>query len=598
MPCFQGGLVDDIARFLSQHVPWQELSPERVAAVARRLQIEYFPRGARVVPAGVVPDHLVVVRSGSAGTVPAAGQPDAHAERFGEGDAFDADALWRRVPAAADVVAREDLLAYLVPREVLAGLAGLPCMAAFLAGTPGGRLRRSLDERSAGSFVDTRVGDLANAPPLACPPQTPVREAARLMAAAHMSSILVPGAPCGIVTDRDLRTRVLAAGLDPDTPVSAVATAPMVVIAADARVMEALALVMERGVHHLPVEKDGEPVGVVTVTDLLRLQSRSPLLLGRVLERTRSAADVEGWSRQVGPALAEMAQAGVPAAAIGRLAALAADALVRRLVEPWTRATDLPPFCWLALGDLGRMESAWPPEGGALVAWEDGDDAAGARLAAHVASASDVLARLVSARQGNDATAAPPATCMPWGALDPPDRMAPGTLAALLDARPVAGTADAGARLAAIARDARTRPVATALLARIPRPPAAWCADGVVEPDGTRPDALDVVARVVRPIRDMARLAALLAAVPACPTPERLQAAGDRGILDTALAADLASAHAWAAGWAMQRRRPATEAGGGTGSADRALVRDCFGLVRAGLSALAAAIAREDGWTR
>lgn len=587
--------MDDIARFLSQHVPWNTLPAERVAAVARRVHIEYFPRGARIVAAGDIPSHMVVVRSGSAEAVRGPRFDDPPPERFGEGDAFDATAVWRQVPAGVDIVAREDLLAYLVSREALASLAGLPAMAAFLSGTPGGRLRRAMDEHVQGSFVDVRVGDLANAPPLTCPPHTSARDAARMMAAAHMSSILVPGKPWGILTDRDLRTRVLAAGADPSIPVASVATAPMVTVPADARVLEALAVVMEQGVHHLPVEANGVPMGVVTVTDLLRLQSRSPLLLGRVLERTRSADDVEGWSRQVGPAFDEMVRSGVSASAVGRLAALAFDALVRRLAAPWTREDGLPTFTWLALGSVGRQESAWPPAGDSLILWEGDDPEAGERLARRAGPEVAVLARLFAA---SSPMRPPEVSCRPWPEIGVPSAAAPGFTAAMLDARPVAGTMDPSERIAAFASDARTPAIVASLLAHIPRAPASWCAGGVVEPDGSVSDAIDVAARVVVPIEDLARLAALLAHAQVRRTPDRLHAAAAAGILDDALANDLAAAREWAAGWVMRRRGDGTAPTDGSDAGDRALLRDCFALVRVGLAAITAAVGREDSWTR
>lgn len=586
--------MEDIVRFLSSHVPWQELPPERVASVARRLQIEYFPRGARVVCAGSVPQHLFLVRSGSA-EAPPGGADGSPPTRFGEGDAFDVHAAWTQSASTTDIVAREDLLVYLIPHDVLAGLAGLPAMAAFLGGTAGGRIRRALDARSEGSFADTRVGDVANAPPLTCPPDTPVRDAARQMARAHMSSILVPGTPWGIVTDRDLRTRVLAEGMDPGVPVSSVATAPMVTVPAEARVLEALAVVMEHGIHHLPVVAEGVPIGVVTVTDLLRLQSRSPLLLGRVLERTRSAEDVEGWSRQVGPALTEMARAGIAASAVGRLAALACDALIRRLADAWAQAPDVPRFAWLALGAVGRCESAWPPEGGSLILLDTPTQGASDAIPPWLASTANVMERLFPDRSNPSPRAAPALACRTLGDDPNPADLHPAVLEALLDARLVTGTLDPSDRLARLARRAGARPIAAALLARIRRPPLAWHAGCVQEPDGTQACHLEVPNRIVRPIQNLARLASLGTDAPPRQTPARLRAAAEAGHLARALADDLAAAWEWAAGWVLARGRDAHEE---PTAADRALMRDCFALLREGLDAMADRIRREDSWMR
>ena len=57
-----------------------------------------------------------------------------------------------------------------------------------------------------------------------------VKQAAQAMQDARAGAMLIAGAPPGIVTDRDLRGRVLAAGLGPDTPVTQVLSRPLVTI--------------------------------------------------------------------------------------------------------------------------------------------------------------------------------------------------------------------------------------------------------------------------------------------------------------------------------------------------------------------------------
>ena len=97
--------------------------------------------------------------------------------------------------------------------------------------------------------------------------------------------MLVRGAPLGILTDADLRNRVLAVGRGPDTTVGDVATRPVRSLPETATLIDALAFMLEHRVHHAPVEASGRVVGVLTDTDLLRLQVRSPLYLLRNIDR-------------------------------------------------------------------------------------------------------------------------------------------------------------------------------------------------------------------------------------------------------------------------------------------------------------------------
>src|SRR5207249_12063846 len=97
------------------------------------------------------------------------------------------------------------------------------------------------------------------------------------MTAHGASSIVVldaDGRPEGIVTDQDLRTRVIAAGRSPDEPVAAIMTAPLVTLSPEAFVYEALGEMARHGIHHLLIVEAGRLLGVLSADDLLVLQAR------------------------------------------------------------------------------------------------------------------------------------------------------------------------------------------------------------------------------------------------------------------------------------------------------------------------------------
>ena len=130
-----------------------------------------------------------------------------------------------------------------------------------------------------GQELTTPIGALVARPPLVVGGEASVVEAARAMREAGASAALVDDRPPGIVTDRDLRNRVLAEGLSADTPVRAAMSRPLFSLTAETPLFEALRFMLEREIHHLPVTRGGEVVAVLGDTDLLRHQARSPLAL-------------------------------------------------------------------------------------------------------------------------------------------------------------------------------------------------------------------------------------------------------------------------------------------------------------------------------
>ncbi len=107
---------------------------------------------------------------------------------------------------------------------------------------------------------------------LALSPETSVREAARRMADRRIGAVLVNDGNrlVGIFTERDVMTRVVAAGLDPDrTQLRQVMTANPETAAPEQRALDALKLMHEGGFRHLPIVEDGRAVGIVSLRDFL-----------------------------------------------------------------------------------------------------------------------------------------------------------------------------------------------------------------------------------------------------------------------------------------------------------------------------------------
>ena len=121
---------------------------------------------------------------------------------------------------------------------------------------------------------------------LTAPLTTTVAEAARLMKERHVSAMMVVGDEeelAGIFTERDALFRVIAEGRSPkSTRISEVMTANPQTISPDRPFAQALVMMHEGGFRHVPVVKNGHPVGMVSARDALSLEWEELVLeLGR-----------------------------------------------------------------------------------------------------------------------------------------------------------------------------------------------------------------------------------------------------------------------------------------------------------------------------
>jgi signal-transduction protein with cAMP-binding, CBS, and nucleotidyltransferase domain len=125
------------------------------------------------------------------------------------------------------------------------------------------------------------------------PPQATIREAACVMTRASCGSVLVMEPPdmlMGILTERDLMTRVIAKGVNPeDTPVREVMTPKPICVTPETPVSEAIVIMIERGFRHLPVVQGTRILGVFSVRDALPREINSALDLAEFNEQVNDA---------------------------------------------------------------------------------------------------------------------------------------------------------------------------------------------------------------------------------------------------------------------------------------------------------------------
>jgi CBS domain-containing protein len=232
-----------------------------------------------------------------------------------------------------------------------------------------------------GNELSAPLSELVTRKPLYVPEDSTVGETARIMRMAKVSSALVAGRPHGIVTNGDLRDRVLAEELPPSTPVRSVMSSPVATLPEDAPLYEALLLMLGEDLEHVPVTRDRLVVGVITRTDMLRHQSRSPVLvLGRI-RAIDQLSDAQGYSAEIAATAGAMFDDGVEPVRIARVIASLNDALCSRLLRIAEEQLGPPPcpYAWLVLGSEGRMEQVLLSDQDNALVYRDDDDPAAAR---------------------------------------------------------------------------------------------------------------------------------------------------------------------------------------------------------------------------
>ncbi|GIV70418.1 DUF294 nucleotidyltransferase-like domain-containing protein [Caldilinea sp.] len=343
--------------FIEQIPPFDQLPPEDLEMVRQAMQRVEYEAGALILKQGGAPSaYLNIVRSGSV-ELRANGRVRHVLEA---GEMFGFPSMLSQEPPLTDAVAAEPCVIYRIPESLFRILLERPPFAQYFLRGLSERLRsaaaaeQSLNAQGLGMPSKYLVVH----EPIFVAPDATVQEAARVMAKANVGSVLVADEPPGILTDRDLRNRVLAAGRGPETPVREVMSRPLIAIDPDTPVHGAMMRMLEERIHHLALVEEGKIVGLISSTDLLRFQSQNPIFLQRQLNALHDPKELARYSSEVNSVVETLYRGGLAAPQIGRIVSTLNDTLIARLLQQGEAALGAAPtpYAWIVFGSEGRCE--------------------------------------------------------------------------------------------------------------------------------------------------------------------------------------------------------------------------------------------------
>ena len=611
--------LEEVYGFLAQHEPFATLPDATLRALPAKMGVTYVRRGEAVVEVGQPNDTLYVIRSGAVDIVSG---DNMLLDRREAGLNFGYSTLVGERESLYLMQAVEDSILLMLPRETFADLlAQFPDMGRFFQ-TASRRVSAAAEEvrdNAATDVLRTPLRDIfAGRDPVTLDQGASIADAARAMDAEGVSCLILTDGDgiSGIITDADMRSRVVAERKDPSRPVSDAMTSPVRTISPDALVFEVMLTMSELGIHHLPVAGPGSVVGVVTAADIMRQLQADPIYLAADVARS-TLDELEGAYRDASRVAVRFFERGASAAETQRLLTSIADAVARRLGTLAVEKLGPPPipFAFVAAGSQARGEMGpASDQDNALVLADTYDDAEHGQYFAELAEfVCDGLARAGQALCPGEMMAARPQWRMTerqwdrtfhgWVTAPSPDALLHAQV--FFDFRAVFGFGDGWEELAmrvrasalASAHGSRRLHTHLAALATFREPPVGFFRGFVVERSGEYAHTLDIKRGGTAAVVQMARLYAIAAGVDEVDTIARLKAAAG-GPVSAKGARDLLDAYEYLADLGMRHQAQQVRAGQRPDyhidpkqlpERDRAALRDAFGVVKSLQSALATA---------
>ena len=199
---------------------------------------------------------------------------------------------------------------------------------------------------------------------ITCNVNDTVMIAAEIMRDKNISSLIAcddDNQPIGIMTDRDLRNKVIAGGLDPFmVKVSAVMTTPVISVYEDDTLFEVLYQMSRNRIHRVGVvDSNYTLVGMINESDIIRLQNRSPQRLLQAVDEAQTIAGLKKIHHESEQLVVFLSRNGVRTNDLVKMISLINDQITSQLIGllKQGRFVDMgKKSAFMVLGSEGRRE--------------------------------------------------------------------------------------------------------------------------------------------------------------------------------------------------------------------------------------------------
>jgi CBS domain-containing protein len=364
-------LLSNLRQELQRYTPFSLMEGAHVEQLVAACQQAYFAPGEVLVePASGEVREVYIIRQGAVTGERGLAALTGGAFAYEPGDVFPVSAAMASRPVTATYKASADTFVLVVPVAAMRELAQKSAVFGdflnrrvlqFLELSRSALQAAYSSQALAEQSLETPLGDLIRRAPVACAPQTPLREALGHMHSQRIGSILVTNThnePVGILTRYDVLGRVTLKGVSLDSPIGDVMVSPVHSLDASRSAQEALLLMSRHAIRHVPVTRAGALVGMVSERDLFAIQRTSIKQVGAEIRSAADVATLQVVAADIRRLTTTLLGQGVQAKQLSALISHLNDLLAERLVHVLAAQhnIDLQHLCWLALGSEGRSE--------------------------------------------------------------------------------------------------------------------------------------------------------------------------------------------------------------------------------------------------
>lgn len=373
-------VAERIADFLKHFPPFSSLTYADLTAIAQQSKVLYLEKNQVLFKGGdATHADFYVVKEGAIGLSVTSDMEETLIDKCDEGDILGLRPFFAKNNYLMTAKAREECIVYGIPIAAFQPyVTGNTQVLSFLLESFASQSRNPYDKERSGKLIsentiyNEQAADIQyfqpiryTRNPITANPDDVLKFIAKTMANSSIGSVIIQEnqLPIGIITDKDLRSKI-ATGLFPiDVSADKVMTSPVITVPENISVAEAQMIMLKHNVQHLCVTRDGtdkSPVsGIISEHDVVAAQSNTPGVLLKQTRRATRSKELKYVREKLTDLIQNSIDKNIPIAHITNIAAEINIAITRRAVEIAVERIGTPPparFVWMSIGSQGRKE--------------------------------------------------------------------------------------------------------------------------------------------------------------------------------------------------------------------------------------------------
>jgi len=373
-------IAERITDFLKKYHPFSRIPYETLLHVAENSNVIYLEKNDVIFKINdAIHNAFYVVASGAIGLSITSDTDEILIDKCDEGDILGLRPFFAKDNYLMTAKAREESILYAIPIAIFKPIAVANVdVLQFLLQSFASNTRNPYDTNHKGKLISENViYDGQNDKiqhyqpvnytknPITASSSDIVKYVAQTMSSRKIGSIIIHEnrLPIGIVTDKDLRSKIATGLYSIEVSVDKIMSSPVITVPENLSIAEAQMMMLKFNVGHLCVTKDGtdqtEISGIISEHDIVVAQANNPGVLLKQTKRAINTEELKVVREKMTDLIQNSIDKNIPINHICSIVGEINIAITKRAIELSIEKMDTPPpcqFAWLNIGSQGRKE--------------------------------------------------------------------------------------------------------------------------------------------------------------------------------------------------------------------------------------------------